>query len=61
MSTKTCLHPGHVLLRNFLEPLGISQTELTEHLKIRLFVLDQNKDRADIIREQINVRVMATQ
>ncbi|MCW5589029.1 MAG: HigA family addiction module antidote protein [Legionellales bacterium] len=29
---KTPLHPGEILLKNFLEPLGISQRQLALHL-----------------------------
>jgi antitoxin HigA-1 len=32
MSTKSCLHPGQILLRDFIEPLGISQKKLVAHL-----------------------------
>ena len=29
---KPCLHPGQILLSHFIEPLGISQKKLAEHL-----------------------------
>jgi addiction module HigA family antidote len=32
MAVKPCLHPGQVLLKDYIEPLGISQKKLVEHL-----------------------------
>ncbi|MBS0350672.1 MAG: HigA family addiction module antidote protein [Proteobacteria bacterium] len=32
MKPKVCLHPGQILLSHFVEPLGISQKKLVEHL-----------------------------
>ena len=31
---RTSTHPGEVLLKDFLEPLGLSQTDLARHLGI---------------------------
>ena len=33
-SNRTSTHPGEVLLQEFLEPLGVSQAELSRHLGV---------------------------
>ena len=35
-SNRTPLHPGEILLREFLEPFGLTQVALAQHLEIPL-------------------------